>query len=114
MKQFFLEYILIPRAEAATNISVLLGRVNKHVINPAIQLLFVLAFIQFIYGLYNFFTNKDDTSKMEDGKRHMLWGVIGMAIMVSVFGIMSFITNTIGVGNVDPSAGGDVSSLILN
>ena len=38
-------------------------------------------------------------------------GIIGMAIMVSVFGIMSFLTSSIGTGEVNPDSSGDVSGL---
>jgi len=30
------------------------------------------------------------------GRSHMLWGIIGMAIMFGVFGIIGFIARTVG------------------
>lgn len=114
MKDFILTYILIPQAEARSTVGVVLGRINENVINPGIRLLFVLAFVFFILGLYKFLGNKEDQNELEEGKNHMKWGVIGMAIMVSVFGIMNFITNTLGVGTVDPGQSDDVSGLIQN
>jgi uncharacterized membrane protein YjfL (UPF0719 family) len=32
-------------------------------------------------------------------KSHMLWGILGMVIMISVFGILSLIMNTFGIEN---------------
>lgn len=99
-------------AEAA-NIDTLIGRINEHVLNPLITVLFAVAFVQFIVGLFNFFSSKNSGSDegIEKGKRHMLWGIIGMVIMVSVFGIMSFLTNTLQTGDVNPDQTGDVSGL---
>ena len=37
----------------------------------------------------------------QDGKRHVLWGLVGMFIMFSVWGIIGFISETIGVNQND-------------
>ncbi len=111
---FFSEYILIPQAHAQTEAFVkFLGKVNQHIINPLVVLLFTAALIYFVIGLFKLM-RKDDSKALEEGKQHVLWGIVGMAIMVSVFGIMSFITTTIGVGKVDPENSADVSGLFKN
>ena len=78
--------------------------------------MFTAGFIVFTFGMLNFFGNREDSEALEKGKRHMLWGVVGMAIMVSVFGIMKFITGSLGVSNVtsniEAGGTGDVSGLI--
>jgi|AntAceMinimDraft_13_1070369.scaffolds.fasta_scaffold13394_4 FtsH-binding integral membrane protein len=108
---FFNEYILIPQAEAQTDgFSLLLGRINEYIINPLVVLLFSAGLVLFVFGLFNFF-KKDDAESLEKGKRHMVWGIVGMAIMVSVFGIMNLITSSIGLNNVDPANSSDVSGL---
>ncbi len=116
LKKIFFEYILIPIAHANTqDFSSLMGRINKHLINPLITVLFALALVQFIIGLFKFFGNRENSEDLEVGKRHMLWGIVGMAIMVSVFGIMSFLSTSVGVGNASNSirtgGTGDVSQL---
>jgi len=108
--QFISEYILIPGVEAQSSVVNLVGKINRIIINPLIALLFVVAFVLFLFGLFKFFGNREDTSALEDGKRHMMWGIIGMAIMVSVFGIMQLIINTLDVRGIDPR-GGEVSNL---
>jgi len=112
LEQILNEYILIPIAYAQTDgVTRLLGRINEHLLNPLITLLFAIAFIQFVIGLFKFFGNRDSAEDLETGKRHMMWGIIGMAIMVSVFGIISFLTTTVGTGNVNPGQSGEVSGL---
>ena len=109
---FVQNYILIPHADAVSKeFIVLLGRINEHIINPLIVLLFTGALIMFVIGLYNFFHNKSE-SNIEQGKQHILWGVFGMAVMISVFGIMRFITGTLGINDVNPEQPGSASVLI--
>lgn len=112
MLDIILDSLTVPYAHAA-DVDALIGRVNEHVLNPLITLLFAVAFARFIIGLLNFFNSKKsgDENGLEKGKSHMLWGIIGMVIMVSVFGIMSFITTTIQAGDVNPDQTGDVSGL---
>ncbi len=118
LEQIIYEYILIPYANASgpSDFTDLIARVNKHVINPLLIVLFSLAFVQFTIGLFKFFQTKSGNNgggDLEQGKSHMLWGIIGMVIMVSVFGIMSLMTNTLGLNDVQVKKGesGDVSSL---
>ncbi|MFT6361172.1 MAG: hypothetical protein ACJAV6_000347 [Candidatus Paceibacteria bacterium] len=114
ISQFITEYILIPHAHAAASqeFLALMGRINDNVINPIIIILFTAAFALFTIGLYNLFGSNDNTEGLEKGKRHLVWGIVGMAIMVSVFGIMKFVTGSLGITNVDPSNQIDASVLV--
>jgi len=110
--------IFVPTAYAAgpNNVTELLARINYHIINPLILVLFALAFVQFVLGLFKFFQGKaGKNDSLEEGKRHILWGIIGMAIMVSVFGIMKFITTNLGLndvsGEIKSGGSGDVQML---
>ena len=107
MLDFIATYILIPHAEAATNIGTLMAKVNRFVLNPLITLMFVVAFVVFIWGLFVFFQAKGGNGSDEDletGKRHALWGIIGMVIMISVFGIMQFLISSLGVRGINPES----------
>ncbi len=75
----------------------LMQSINKHILNPLIKVLFAVALIIFAWGLIEFFLAKQTNESLEQGRRHMLWGLVGMAIMGGVFGIMYFIITTLGV-----------------
>jgi hypothetical protein len=81
---------------AAGNIDQLIANINRYIINPFIGFLFVLATVWFLIGLARFFLAGSPEDR-ETGKKHMVWGLIGMFIMVSVFGIMTLIVNTFGI-----------------
>lgn len=72
-------------------------KLNYYIINPLIGLMFAIALVVFIFGVIEFIRERDANSeKANTGKQHLLWGLVGMFIMVSVFGIMNLIKGFIG------------------
>lgn len=81
---------------AAQDIDTLMGKIAKVIINPAIVFIFALALIYFLYGLVEFLQNAESPDKRTVGQTHMLWGVVGMFIMMSVFTIIRILRDTVG------------------
>ncbi len=79
------------------SVSALIGRINIFIINPILQLLFVAALVFFMWGIFQFILNAENDEARNAGKRHMVWGVIGMFIMVGFYGILAIVTKTFGV-----------------
>ena len=75
----------------------LLLRINEHILNPTIILLFAVATVVFLWGLVQFLIDTDSDTGRSDGKKEIMYGLIGMFIMVSVFGIVSLALNTFGI-----------------
>jgi uncharacterized membrane protein YbhN (UPF0104 family) len=73
------------------------GNLNSAILNPLIVLLFALAALYFVYGLFKFVANSSSDDARNQGKRHMVYGVIGMFIMVSAFALISLVLNTVGI-----------------
>lgn len=94
-----MQYEITPVAYAS--VSTLINGIEKVVINPLIGLLFALAFVYFIYGVMQFILNPTSEEVRKSGKNHMIWGLVGLFIMVAVFGIMRLILNTIGETRID-------------
>ncbi|HNW71792.1 MAG TPA: hypothetical protein PKZ36_02160 [Candidatus Paceibacterota bacterium] len=78
---------------------------NKLIINPLILLLFALAVVYFLYGIVEFLSNQENEDKRSKGKSHMIWGIIGMTIMMGVFTIMKLILNTLNIDGINPEKG---------
>lgn len=76
----------------------ILNRIITYIVNPLIYLLIGLAVIVFLWGVFNFIRNADNPEKRPDGARHILWGIIGIAIMFCVFAFVHVIQNTVGTG----------------
>lgn len=79
------------------DINLFLSRVNEFILNPLIILMFVVALLVFFWGLVEFIYKAGSEEGREVGKRNMMWGIIGMFIMIGVYGIISLILGTIGI-----------------
>ena len=86
---------------AASN---LVAKFTDYIVDPAILVVFAAGFFFFVFGLVEFMWNLNEGSAQSQGKQHMLWGIVGMFIMVSVYGIVALISNTFGLG-IDPQNG---------
>lgn len=79
--------------------------VNKLIINPAIAFLFGVAVVLFLYGVFQFISGQENEEKKTTGKSHMLWGVIGIVIMMGVFSILNIIMSTFNITGINPKEG---------
>jgi uncharacterized membrane protein YidH (DUF202 family) len=77
-----------------------LTNVNNQIVNPLIAFMFALAIGFFLYGMFEFIANQDNDEKKTTGKSHMVWGIVGLAIMMGVWGILRIVLNTF---NIDSS-----------
>ena len=92
-------------ADAGTlSVKTIVYRIDYYILNPLIQLGFIVALLIFIWGIVQFIMNRNQGSTSPFSKKkgstesgeHILWGLVGLLIMVSAFGIMSLIKNLIG------------------
>ncbi|MEK7088606.1 MAG: hypothetical protein AAB913_00565 [Patescibacteria group bacterium] len=90
---------------AYANIDPFVSNVNKLIINPLIVLLFALALVYFLYGIFEFISNQENEEKKTTGKSHMIWGIIGIVIMIGVFTILNIIMNTFNITGINPKEG---------
>ncbi len=79
-----------------TQLTRLIQAINEHIINPAIILIFAVAMVVFLWGLISYIRGAGDPKARESGRSRIIWGIIGFAIMFSVFGIMQLVSNTVG------------------
>ena len=84
----------------------LVNAVTDVVVNPIIALIFTAALFLFLYGGFMFVVSAGNDTARADGKRHMLWGIVGMVIMVSVFALLNIGLATLGVDKTKPPAEG--------
>jgi hypothetical protein len=76
-----------------------LNKVNEFILNPIIALLFAIAFLVFVFGIFQFISKTGEASAREKGKNNILWGLVGMFIMFGAYGIIHIILGTFGIQN---------------
>lgn len=71
-----------------------LGKVVVQIINPLILLLAAAAFVLFLWGVFEFIKGAGEESKREEGKRAILWGLIGLVVIFGAYGIINLALST--------------------
>ena len=95
--------VIILSTELANYINELLGGTASSLIekiksplNQFIALLFTLATVYFIWGIIEYIKSAGDEAALKKGKAHMIYGIIGMAVMASAFGIVAMLQESFG------------------
>lgn len=70
------------------------------IVNSLISLVAALALLYFFWGLARFILRAGDEKAREEGKQIMMWGIIALFIMVSVWGIVRFFSEDLGFWGV--------------
>lgn len=63
-----------------------------------VPIIFSLAFAAFIWGVVNyFFIGAGDETKRTEGRQFVLWGILGMVVLFSVWGFVNILLSTLGL-----------------
>src|SRR3989338_2380332 len=69
-----------------------------NIINDAlIPLIFAIAVVLFIWGVVQYVINAQDTEKKAKGRQFMIWGIIALAVMISVWGLVRILGTPFGL-----------------
>ena len=85
---------LMANAQSITSVTTLISAL----INYAIGILIGVAILAFFWGLIKFLYKQSPEEK-KSGTRLMINGVIAIAVMLSIYGLVRLLQNTFGVGN---------------
>ena len=74
-----------------------LDKVVVQIINPIILLLAACAFVVFLWGVFEFIAHAGDETKRSEGKKAIMWGLIGLVIIFGAYGIINIALGTFGL-----------------
>jgi hypothetical protein len=79
------------------NVQAIAIKIVNTIIDPLMALLIGVGLVVFMWGVVEFLwsVGADVGDAKERGKKHMLWGIIGMAVMACAYGILALIANTV-------------------
>lgn len=90
----------------------LVRRISVFILNPIIQLMTVVAVAYFLWGIVRYFLSKKQGEDTNQYSRHIVWGLLGLTIMLGVFGLMRLIAVTVGADRyIEITDGGDIRVL---
>ncbi|MFA5888996.1 MAG: hypothetical protein WCW47_01750 [Candidatus Paceibacterota bacterium] len=78
------------------------------VLAKVVPLLFALAIVYFFWGVIKFIRSAGDPKAAAEGKSIMIYGIIAIAVMASIYGLIGWLQTTFNV-----SGGGTISLPIL-
>ncbi len=67
-------------------------------ITSLVPVLFSIAMVAFIWGVIQTFINPNNEEARKKGKAYVLWGLIGLFIMVTMWSLVGVFTDTFGLG----------------
>ena len=70
-----------------------------------IPILLGLALAVFVWGLVVFISKADNEQERDAGKQKMFWGIIGLFVLVSVWGIVLLLQDVVGVNGTPNGLG---------
>lgn len=79
-----------------------LGKIIVQIINPIILLLAASAFVVFLWGVFEFIVHAEDEGKREDGRKAILWGLVGLGIIFGAYGIINLALGTFNITPIAP------------
>lgn len=63
-----------------------------------VPIIFAIAFIVFLWGLFTYFIQGGaDEEKRKNGRQLVIWGLIGFAVMFSLWGLVQILLTTFGL-----------------
>ena len=67
-----------------------------------IPLIITLALASFVWGVVQYVINTDEEAKRAKGRQFMIWGIVALTVMVSVWGLVNLVGGSFGIQNVIP------------
>jgi len=98
-----LTVFLVPVAYAN---ALTLGDIIKNateIVGSVIPLVSGLALVYFIYGLAEYVSVSGNEAKKEEGRNRMVWGIIALFVIISVWGLVKVLQATIWGSTTDSS-----------
>lgn len=86
---------VVALAQEFGEIDTFIGRITTFINNTLIPLVFAIALVVFIWGMFWFFIAKNDSEK-DKGKDLAIWAVVAFVLMVSIWGIVNLIAGGLG------------------
>ena len=83
-------------AQSATKITTTITQ-TQEIANTLIKLAFTVAILVFAFGVVKFITAAGDPVKLQKAKGIIVWGIVGLAVLASITGLITYLGGYFGV-----------------
>ena len=70
------------------------------ILNTLIPIIIVLGVVYFIWGVVQYVISSDEEAK-KSGKNRMIYGIIGLVVIVGLWGLVNMVASTFGLNNTN-------------
>ena len=70
-----------------------MNTIITQILRPVVNLLFVAATVGFIWGVIEYVAKSDSEDGRTIGRRHMIWGIVGLVIMFTAVAVVEIFKN---------------------
>ncbi len=90
-----------PTSCGSGTISTIQGLLCKfsELLNAVLPVLIALGVVYFVWGVISFVVSDDEEAKTK-GRDRIVFGIIGLAVIIGVWGLVAIVRNTFGLNNV--------------
>ncbi len=89
---------LLAFATDTQDIGWFLGKISG-LLDSVVPFIVGLAVFVIIWGIFTYITQASNEEKREEAKKYILWGVVGVFMMLSVWGFVNILLNTFSLDN---------------
>ena len=83
-----------------TDFKSLISCIGSNILNPLVALIMAAALVVFLFGVLKFIKDGDKPEERKKGGAMMMYGIVGFFVMLSVWGLVSILTNSFFSGGV--------------
>lgn len=83
--------------QPVTDLTSLMCKIGQ-LLNAVVPLLIALAVVYFVWGVVAYVISDDEEAKSK-GRDRIIYGIIGLAVIIAMWGLVRILTNTFNVGN---------------
>lgn len=83
-----------------TNVQGFLCKIGE-ILNAVIPILIALGVVYFVWGVITYVIASDEEAK-KAGRNRIIYGIIGLAVIIGLWGLVRILSNTFGLGNRVP------------
>ncbi len=68
-----------------------------------VPVIFGAALVLFIWGVVQYILNSQEEAKREKGKQFMIWGIISITVMISIWGLVNILNKSFNIDKGAPA-----------
>lgn len=96
-------FVALAQTADASNLTDIITQIEVF-ISAALPVVISLAVLLFLWGLVRYMTNADDAEARASSRSLMIWGVVIIFVMVSIWGLVNFLEGLFGLDDTGGTA----------